>query len=723
MNNIFLCEMCKKGFSKAKTLEDHFISMHNKKLFYECVKCGHRSSSWKSHLEHKRISHQEDSINDIADEYENLLQDSIIEQVLNECEANEGEMENSTNQFPQFSGINVIDDQQFDKNTRVKDFLEVEESINEKLRKKIGKFLVDLKFESKLTQKAIEKVVYGFRDLIKEGIDIYKKGTKRSNTANEKFDEINNFFQTNLNSLSTDYKLLKFLKENTNYIEPEPIITSEKELIGYQIPFKKKLINLLEMPENLNLLDKNKKNFIEKQKLNQKIFGDFEDGYYIEKKINFFLNNTNHFPILIGLYYDDIEIVNPIGNSRKKHKLGMFYWALQNLSPSQKYSLSALQLLAVCKFSVFKNNIDLVKNEILSGFTNEINMLQKGMDACLHNKNVKLYGFLAVCLGDTPAQNWLGGFKESVSNANKYCRICEIKQISRNTFINENIGLRTLENHKNTLERIENTVNSKKKDDISIESGINYRSPLLFVDNFDICKCLLQDPMHILTEGIAHIELANFLNQVIVKQKKLKIEDLNKEIENFNYFYYDKSDLPNKIENGNILSGNFTQTSGQMLTLLHNMPIFLGKYFKKLYPDVLLTPKMHFLTHFPKQMAEFGPLRLHSTFRFEAKHGLIKNYDYNCFKNITKSIAYRHEHWIISRQLNKDLKRKDNFFYAGDDFKNVRESDELKRDGFIYKKGVFVILRENFIDSVQLIGKINKIFITESDIYLLVEHY
>ena len=26
----------------------------------------------------------------------------------------------------------------------------------------------------------------------------------------------------------------------------------------------------------------------------------------------------------IALYYDDIEVVNPIGNSRKKHKLGKY---------------------------------------------------------------------------------------------------------------------------------------------------------------------------------------------------------------------------------------------------------------------------------------------------------------------------------------------------------------------------------------------------------------
>ena len=42
------------------------------------------------------------------------------------------------------------------------------------------------------------------------------------------------------------------------------------------------------------------------------------------------------------------------------------------------------------------------------------------------------------------------------------------------------------------------------------------------------------------------------------------------------------------------------------------------KQFRKLYPSINFIPKMHFLVHFPNQMDNFGPLRLHSTNRFEA---------------------------------------------------------------------------------------------------------
>ncbi|CAF1038677.1 unnamed protein product, partial [Brachionus calyciflorus] len=163
----------------------------------------------------------------------------------------------------------------------------------------------------------------------------------------------------------------------------------------------------------------------------------------------------------------------------------MFYWALLNLAPSQKYSLAAIQLLAVCKYSVFKNNLELTK-EILGDFIDDLNLLQeKKMVLSINKKNVSLKGYLVSCLGDTPAQNWLGGYKETVSLAKKFCRMCEITQESRNNFISENIRLRTLENHLKLLEILEKEKNEKKKEELSTEFGINFRSPLLGIDNFD----------------------------------------------------------------------------------------------------------------------------------------------------------------------------------------------------------------------------------------------
>ena len=50
-------------------------------------------------------------------------------------------------------------------------------------------------------------------------------------------------------------------------------------------------------------------------------------------------------------------------------------------------------------------------------------------------------------------------------------------------------------------------------------------------------------------------------------------------------------------------------------------------------------------------MANFGPLRHHSVFRFEAKHALFKRFDYFNFKNLPYSIFERHQLWLLNKLL------------------------------------------------------------------------
>ena len=65
---------------------------------------------------------------------------------------------------------------------------------------------------------------------------------------------------------------------------------------------------------------------------------------------------------------------------------------------------------------------------------------------------------------------------------------------------------------------------------------------------------------------------------------------------------------------------------------------------KELYPGSI-TPKVHFLVHYPRLIEEYGPLRNLWCMRFEGKHQYFKRVvGINCnFKNIAKSLAKRHQ--------------------------------------------------------------------------------
>ena len=47
------------------------------------------------------------------------------------------------------------------------------------------------------------------------------------------------------------------------------------------------------------------------------------------------------------LYYDDLEVVNPIGAFHGRHKLGLFYWTLVNLDNSQRMAFANMHLMTV----------------------------------------------------------------------------------------------------------------------------------------------------------------------------------------------------------------------------------------------------------------------------------------------------------------------------------------------------------------------------------------
>ena len=457
-----------------------------------------------------------------------------------------------------------------------------------------------------------------------------------------------------------------------------------------------------------------------------------------------------------------------------------------NIENHHKYSLTALQLYAVTNVKTLRGE----KSEaIFDSLIENLNKLNsKGLVLSINLKVYRYYGILAFCLGDTPALNWLGGFKESVSKANKYCRICEIKK-GENKY-NSVIAPRNINIHMRRLNQMKR-VSFEQSQKLSKKYGINYSSPMLKIDDFNICKSLLQDPMHILYEGICHLELKCLLNELINVSKIFDLNFLNAKIKTFSYFDIDKTDKPNIIESISKDISKFSQSSGQMSTLFQNLPLFIGEKlkgnkfwknflrllsiisltfsicyddrtieeidkeiksylenFSKLYSDVSMTPKMHFLVHFAQQMKDFGPLGFHSTARLEAKNGLIKKFDNTNFKNICKSISYRQEFWMVSKRLGADWDKKNNFLSKGIETKNFRtgqihdqgftskyyfdtslscntlqECDNIKILGFLYELNAFIIIRDNLDVKEKTVAKIIRIMLANDNLVFKLDLY
>lgn len=65
----------------------------------------------------------------------------------------------------------------------------------------------------------------------------------------------------------------------------------------------------------------------------------------------------------------------------------------------------------------------------------------------------------------------------------------------------------------------------------------------------------------------------------------------------------------------------------------------------KIYPEKKLTPKHHFLVHYPTALVKCGPPCRYWCMRFEARHNFFKKVSRvtNCFKNIAKTLAKRNQ--------------------------------------------------------------------------------
>ena len=240
--------------------------------------------------------------------------------------------------------------------------------------------------------------------------------------------------------------------------------------------------------------------------------------------------------------------------------------------------------------------------------------------------------------------------------------------------------------------------------------GINKKSCLCDIPHFNLLDSFVQDPMHLLLEGVIPYELKLFLYFCIFDAKYFTCDWLNVQLESFQYTYLE-SDRPQLIQRADLMSDKkLKQTSSAVLTLCKVLPYIVGMkvpddcerwlnflrllqitflatcpfatvdtagqlsqlitthhmLFREQYPKATVTPKMHYLVHLPLQLMKFGPLRHHWCMRFEAKHAFFKSFNLKCFRNIPKTLAKKHQLWMCHKQLGTLGTRNRNFLYEGD---------------------------------------------------------
>ena len=414
---------------------------------------------------------------------------------------------------------------------------------------------------------------------------------------------------------------------------------------------------------------------------------DFCDG---ELACNHPLFSNDPLALQVIAYFDELEVCNPLGTHTKKHKLGIILFPLGNIPPKFRSTLRSINLVACATHPVIqKYDID----TILEPFIKDLNTLTThGINVNIsgHQRNFK--GGLMCFLADNLASNLLGGFKESFSFSHRFCRTCMVKTTSyKDKFLSSDFCQRTAEIHKRQCDELD-AAEGDLKDHYSKTYGINRRSKLMCAKNFSVFDGgLPHDAMHDILEGVAQLEV-KLLVKHCVNEKYITVAEYNHRIENFDYGK-NEMDRPGIITR-ELLGSNdkkFHLSAAQTLLLYQIIPLIMGdcvpegdehwqcfllllkifdivfspvvpkgycavlklliaehhSLFKSLHSSSMITPKFHFLVHYPDQIVALGPMTRYWTMRHEAKLSLFKKASHlGNFKNIAYTLASRHQRWM-----------------------------------------------------------------------------
>ena len=222
------------------------------------------------------------------------------------------------------------------------------------------------------------------------------------------------------------------------------------------------------------------------------------------------------------LYYDDLEVVNPLGAFHGRHKLGLFYWALVNTAVEERMALHNMHLATVA----LVHDIDYYGiSQVVSGlpgdtsFGSSMTELDQGVSIA----GALVRGWVVVVSADYPAAGLLAGFKKSVS-ANFFCRECDCDQSEdaypcANSFVEANADLeqqhllREAEEYVAQLAHYLSLGTATAREAYLASIGVTTFEEHAFtrIPLFDLCRMIPYDFMHVELEGSLKNELAAML--------------------------------------------------------------------------------------------------------------------------------------------------------------------------------------------------------------------
>jgi hypothetical protein len=570
-------------------------------------------------------------------------------------------------------------------------------------------FLLILREGHSLPQNIIQAITTGLKSLIELIHELIKIQIKKSSpdyqritTATSTHDPIllsdvneviSNVIQIIIDVTKNEYHFLKLCKKYFSYEPAKEIKLENPDQVAYYIPIESSIKQMLNKPDVLNMLIKNFNENINRNAADTDLMYSYRHASQA-KQHPVIRNKPDSF--LVQLYIDDIGLTNPLGAKRDTQKLTMLYFQLEDLPDNVKSMLKSIGLLGIChsNYLSIKSN----KKRFFDPIIADLNALQM-TGVYIPSIRRRLNFAFTVVSGDHLALNDIGGFQRSF-NSGQFCRHCHIDYDQRFISPNEISHIRrTPDQHDNLVHQVTYLNNN------TILEGVADASSLLQLIGFHPIISLPNDPMHDINEGkqektyFSRKSLSFFLDLgvcgivllAMVKEASTKRIFSYKKFEDrllsFEYGPNDKSNKAPVLRKKHLNKGKIVGTASQKMALFILFPIIYHDIFDQLdtkeiyiclreiishiyaYPfrkswlsylqslsirfhclmihllPNAVTPKVHFITDYAKQIEMNGPAIRHWCMRFESKHQIFKQLAVksNNFKNIIYTLTKRHQ--------------------------------------------------------------------------------
>lgn len=578
---------------------------------------------------------------------------------------------------------------------------------------------------------------------------------------------------------------IEALKKHCNYIEPVEIpLGLRREQTTNSMTGETKIHNVKETFQYVPIINvlasvlsnSTIKNYVDSEtSSSDRILRNFRDAESFQNNPFF-----QKYPqaLRLQLYYDDVSVNNPLGSKVFAHKIGAFYYTIQNIPSEYNSMLGAIHLLLMC------NTSDIQKygmTKVLAPFLHDLQKLESddGVDIILNDQNYKLRASIACFCADGMAAHQVFGFLSP--SARHFCRLCMITREQLHGGTNTEYAKRSKDLYNDHVLMV------ATNRELESATGIRENSALHASKYFHCTDNYVFDPMHDLLEGICPMEIKLVLKYYICDKKYFDVENFNDRIHLFAYGIPEAKNKPSAnftlAKLRNVCDHALPQNAIQMWCLMRVFPFLVSdkipdddkhlslilllnrileivlspqlnmgilpylhelindhqELFKRLFPDTNFINKHHHLRHYCECIKMSGPMRNIWCMRFEGKHNVFKKHANVCgnFKNLPKTMARlcqisQSSYWGLDNQLPLKLKcekgsnkfvketlcRKNLLELGFSDSDTVFVADKIILFGTAYYINFFIAIENDFVSGFDpVFAKIVEIVILHDEVH------